>query len=160
VFSSFRRGALVLLCVATQACGAGDSKPVACANPASWTGSPSVCGPGEVWYESTGIRNFNPFCGKLCTTTSDCSSGMACVWDWTVPTGQAVCVSDQVPAPLCFKTVIAIDGGSSCVAPDVLSTLYANEHTGISGNQRTACPNGCENLTPDGGRGYSQAMCR
>jgi hypothetical protein len=80
--------------------------------------------------------------------------------DWSVAVADAVCVSDVVPLPLCHQLPGGIDGGPQCRDAQTLATPYSNQHTGIAGGELTHCPNSCEDLTPDGGLGYSQARCR
>ena len=152
--------AYLLLAASVAGIGCGsDSGTATCANPARTDAR--TCAAGEIWYESVDVSPyFNPFCGRVCGSTSDCPSGMTCVWDWTVGLAGAVCVSDVVPVPRCQQYQGSIDGPPKCADSQTLATPYVNDHTGIAGAELTHCPNGCEDLSADGGLGYSQARCR
>jgi len=124
--------------------------------------APTACGTGEVWIYSP-MAEFNPFCGRLCTTSIDCPSEWACVaGNIAANRLDAVCVSGQVPTPLCGSAAITLEGlDSTCYDDQTLGTKYINNRTGFAGFALTPCPNGCQGGGPDGGVwGLTPGSCR
>jgi len=74
----------------------------------------------------------------------------------------AVCVSDQVPIPVCDNIYILKEGPRfACLDAETLGTMYVNNRTGIAGYEVSTCPNGCQNIGPDGGIwGKNPGNCR
>jgi hypothetical protein len=129
-------------------------------NPAD--ASVESCGSGEVWVTSF-MAAFNAFCGKVCTSSSDCPPGAACVVGNIMANYLgAVCVSDQVPTPLCGTGVTVKEGPDfACLDAETLGTKYVNNRTGIAGYEVSKCPNGCQAGGPDGGIwGMTPGNCR
>jgi hypothetical protein len=142
--------------------GGVDSDDGTCATPKAAVDAGAACGVGEAWITST-LGIFNAFCGKVCSDASDCPTGMSCVWNTSAPDNPTpVCVSDQVPTPLCAGAHVLLDGPNSiCRSASTVGVKYVNDRTGVAGWALSACPNGCNATGPDAGTpGFVAGSCR
>jgi hypothetical protein len=142
--------------------GGVDGSDATCAAPKASVDAGAGCGPDEAWITST-IGIFNAFCGKLCRNTSECPTGMTCVFNTSAPDNpDPVCVSDQVPTPRCGTSHPLLDGPNSiCRDSNTVGVKYVNDRTGIAGWALSACPNGCNPTGPDAGTpGFIAGSCR
>lgn len=110
------------------------------------------CDGGQACYGGQlgdGGAQISAVCLTLCTTTSDCPSGMKCVEPSSGATLQ--CMNDNLPMSCGTFTIPTCSVANRCIDAQTLGRQFYSANLTVCGIEHVHCPNGCVRVAGDGG---------